>query len=114
ALPEVTVPIEPVERAGGAGILDGTRRGVVVGGDAAGQAAAALAEAAGWPLLADPSSGVRGAVNAVAGYRAALVELGERIEQVVVAGRPTLSRDVSALLARTDIPILVVSPQPDW
>ncbi|WP_241681332.1 2-succinyl-5-enolpyruvyl-6-hydroxy-3-cyclohexene-1-carboxylic-acid synthase [Pseudactinotalea terrae] len=114
-LPEDPFPqVAATRRAGGTAVVDGTRRGVVVAGDAAGAEAAALAEGAGWPLLAEPSSGVRRSPHAIAGYRSALAELGAQIEQIVVLGRPTLSRDVSALLARTDIPIVVGSLDTGW
>jgi 2-succinyl-5-enolpyruvyl-6-hydroxy-3-cyclohexene-1-carboxylate synthase len=112
---EDPVPQVPAtSRRGGNAVLDGTRRGVVVAGDGAGADAVRLAEGAGWPLLAEPSSGARHSPNAVPGYRPVLAELGEEIEQVVVLGRPTLSRDVSALLARTDIAIIVGSLEPGW
>jgi 2-succinyl-5-enolpyruvyl-6-hydroxy-3-cyclohexene-1-carboxylate synthase len=88
---------------------------VVLAGDGAGPAAAQLGQAAGWPLLAEPSSGVR-AYATCAPYRLLLErpELGGRIERVVVYGRPTLSRPVTRLLARSDVEVIVVSPRPDW
>ena len=78
-------------------------RTVVVAGDQALADARGLAEAGGWPLLAEPSSGARGGPNAVGTYRLLLEHLGGDIERVVVAGRPTLSRPVTGLLARDDI-----------
>ncbi|MFV0425570.1 MAG: 2-succinyl-5-enolpyruvyl-6-hydroxy-3-cyclohexene-1-carboxylic-acid synthase [Beutenbergiaceae bacterium] len=93
--------------------LSGPQRTVVIAGDQASQAAADLAESAGWPLLAEPSSGVRASHAAIAGYRQALSHLGPQIQRVVVFGRPTLSRDISALLARTDIDLIIVAPH-DW
>ncbi|TRW43317.1 2-succinyl-5-enolpyruvyl-6-hydroxy-3-cyclohexene-1-carboxylate synthase, partial [Georgenia yuyongxinii] len=91
-------------------------RTVVVAGDAAGPAARALAEAAGWPLLAEPTSGARAGENAIGPYRLLLAEpaLGGAIERVVVLGRPTLSRPVSALLARAGVEIVVVAPRGTW
>jgi 2-succinyl-5-enolpyruvyl-6-hydroxy-3-cyclohexene-1-carboxylate synthase len=85
---------------------------VVVAGDGAGPGARRLAEAAGWPLLAEPSSGARGGPNAPAAYRMLLGDaaLGGRIRSVVLLGRPTLSRPVSALLARDDVDLTVVAP----
>ena len=50
----------------------GLERTVVVAGDGAGSVARALAEAQGWPLLAEPSSGARGSTHAIAAYRALL------------------------------------------
>ncbi|MBO1752434.1 2-succinyl-5-enolpyruvyl-6-hydroxy-3-cyclohexene-1-carboxylic-acid synthase [Actinotalea sp. BY-33] len=92
-------------------------RTVVVAGDGAGPAARRLAEARGWPLLAEPSSGARGGAAAVAAYRLLLAhpELGGAVERAVVLGRPTLSRPVQALLAREDVETVVVAPTGrDW
>lgn len=85
---------------------------VVVAGDGAGPEARRLAEVAGWPLLAEPSSGARGGPNAPAAYRMLLGDaaLGGRVRSVVLLGRPTLSRPVSALLARDDVDLTVIAP----
>ncbi|WP_166356045.1 2-succinyl-5-enolpyruvyl-6-hydroxy-3-cyclohexene-1-carboxylic-acid synthase [Phytoactinopolyspora limicola] len=92
------------------------RHTVVVAGDGAGDDARELAEQGGFPLLAEPSSGARGGPNAIMLYRLLLgrPELGGRVERVVVFGRPTLSRPVSALLARRDVEVVVVAPSSDW
>ncbi|MCR1783625.1 2-succinyl-5-enolpyruvyl-6-hydroxy-3-cyclohexene-1-carboxylic-acid synthase [Nocardioides carbamazepini] len=90
-------------------------RTVVVAGDDAGPPARQLAETAGWPLLAEPSSGARTGDNALRTYRLLLATgLGERIERVVVFGRPTLSRPVTRLLERTDVEVLVVPARGVW
>ena len=82
-------------------------RTVVVAGDDAGPPARVLAQDAGWPLLAEPSSGSRTGDNAIRTYRLLLSsELGERIERVVVCGHPTLSRPVSQLLGRPDVQVV--------
>ncbi|WP_275006272.1 2-succinyl-5-enolpyruvyl-6-hydroxy-3-cyclohexene-1-carboxylic-acid synthase [Promicromonospora iranensis] len=87
-------------------------RTVVVAGDGAGTDARQLAEVQGWPLFAEPSSGATGGPNAIAAYRVLLGsdELAAGIEQVVVLGRPTLSRPVQRLLARPDVTVTVVAP----
>ncbi len=92
------------------------RRTLVVAGDGAGPAARLLAEAAGWPLLAEPSSSARGGAAMIGPYRLLLElpELADAIERVVVFGRPTLSRPVTRLLARPDVELVLVSPYPDW
>ncbi|WP_425955110.1 2-succinyl-5-enolpyruvyl-6-hydroxy-3-cyclohexene-1-carboxylic-acid synthase [Xylanimonas sp. McL0601] len=87
-------------------------RTLVVAGDGAGPDARRIAEAQGWPLLAEPSSGACGGPNAVQGYRSVLgvEELARDVEQVVVLGHPTLSRPVQQLLGRADVAVTVVEP----
>jgi 2-succinyl-5-enolpyruvyl-6-hydroxy-3-cyclohexene-1-carboxylate synthase len=88
---------------------------VVVAGDDAGPRARQLAERAGWPLLAEPSSGSRTGDNAIRTYRLLLdTDLARRIERVVVAGHPTLSRPVSRLLARADVEVVGVPAKGVW
>jgi 2-succinyl-5-enolpyruvyl-6-hydroxy-3-cyclohexene-1-carboxylate synthase len=100
-------------------------RALVVAGDRALPDARGLAEAAGWPLLAEPSSGHRAGPNALSTYRLLLDDLGGEVERVVVAGRPTLSRPVTRLLARTDVEVVRLrddprtpgvtgAPDPEW
>jgi 2-succinyl-5-enolpyruvyl-6-hydroxy-3-cyclohexene-1-carboxylate synthase len=89
---------------------------VVVAGDDAGPPARILAERAGWPLLAEPSSGARTGANAIRTYRLLLGDesLAGRIEQVVVYGHPTLSRPVTRLLSRTDVEVVAVPGPSGW
>jgi 2-succinyl-5-enolpyruvyl-6-hydroxy-3-cyclohexene-1-carboxylate synthase len=90
-------------------------RTVVVAGDDAGQRARRLAEAAGWPLLAEPTSGSRTGAHALRCYRLLLdTELGRRIERVVVFGHPTLSRPVTRLLGRDDVEVVSVGHRGVW
>lgn len=77
--------------------------GVVIAGDGAGDDARLVAEARGWPLLAEPTSGARAGGHAVARYVELLTspvgrELAARVHQVIVIGRPTLSRPVQSLI----------------
>jgi len=82
---------------------------VVVAGDDAGPPARLLAQAANWPLLAEPTSGARTGTHALRTYRLLLgSDLGHRIERVVVVGHPTLSRPVTELISRADIEVLSV------
>ncbi|KRF16656.1 2-succinyl-5-enolpyruvyl-6-hydroxy-3-cyclohexene-1-carboxylate synthase [Nocardioides sp. Soil797] len=90
-------------------------RTVVVAGDDAGSRARVLAEAGGWPLFAEPTSGARNGDNALRCYRLLLDgDLGQRIQRVVVAGHPTLSRPVSRLLEREDVEVISVPPRGWW
>ena len=84
-------------------------RTVVVAGDGAGPEARRIAESGGWPLLAEPSSGVRDE-RTVGAYRLLLAShpLAGRIERVVSCGHPTLSRPVTALLLRDDLDVVHV------
>ena len=62
-----------------------------------------LAERAGWPILAEPSSGARRGPNALTGYQYLLAApefmAARRPEVIISAGRPGLTRPQSALLA---------------
>ncbi|HET7326742.1 MAG TPA: 2-succinyl-5-enolpyruvyl-6-hydroxy-3-cyclohexene-1-carboxylic-acid synthase [Nocardioidaceae bacterium] len=90
--------------------LDTGLRTVVVAGDESGPPARALAESAGWPLLAEPTSGARTGGHALRCYRMLLTgRLAEQVERVVVFGHPTLSRPVTRLLSRTDVDVIVVA-----
>ena len=109
--------------------LDPARRGVIVVGDnddaELAHYAAVLAHAWGWPLLAEPTSLVRTNANAVAAYSALLAggdgsasgdgaQLSQEIEQLLVVGHPTLTRPISALLARADIYQVVLTSRARW
>lgn len=98
--------------------LDAAPRTVVVCGDASperGAEAVALAESAGLPLLAEPSSNARRGAHALACGRLLLGGgLARDVQRVIVYGHPTLSRPVSALLAREDVELVVVSPSGSW
>ncbi|MDO5499222.1 MAG: 2-succinyl-5-enolpyruvyl-6-hydroxy-3-cyclohexene-1-carboxylic-acid synthase [Propionibacteriaceae bacterium] len=92
-------------------------RTVVLVGDCPGEVGArawAVANAAGLPLLAEPSGNARRA-PAIRSYRLLLgTELGGRIERVLLFGHPTLSRPVSRLLARTDVELIAVTAGARW
>jgi 2-succinyl-5-enolpyruvyl-6-hydroxy-3-cyclohexene-1-carboxylate synthase len=84
--------------------LDWTERAVVICGDGTADpaAAVALAEQAGWPLLAEPSSGARHGHTALGSYQFLLdcrsFTRGHEPDLIVSAGRPGLSRNQLALL----------------
>ncbi|BDZ45603.1 2-succinyl-5-enolpyruvyl-6-hydroxy-3-cyclohexene-1-carboxylate synthase [Naasia aerilata] len=81
---------------------------MVIAGAGAGPDAEAFARAAGLPLVAEVASGARFGPNLVPAYRSVLgmPELGGAVEQAIVFGRPTLSREVPALVGR--VPYVVV------
>jgi 2-succinyl-5-enolpyruvyl-6-hydroxy-3-cyclohexene-1-carboxylate synthase len=86
-------------------------RTVIVAGDDAGPAARALAVRAGWPLLAEPSSGARTG-PALRTYRLLLAtDLAAQVERVVLFGHPTLSRPLQRLLSRADVEVLDADAQ---
>jgi 2-succinyl-5-enolpyruvyl-6-hydroxy-3-cyclohexene-1-carboxylate synthase len=108
-LPGPVLGAEPEE-------LDPLPRTVVVAGDDAGPPARVLAEAAGWPLLAEPTSGSRTGDAVVRTYRLLLADedLAGRVQRVVVFGHPTLSRPVNRLLARDDVEVVAVTGPSGW
>lgn len=87
-------------------------RTVVVAGHGAGELAAVFAAHLGLPLLAEPSSNSRFGSSGIAPYRLLLEHLGPAITRVVIFGRPTLSRPVTALLARSDVEHALYLPEP--
>lgn len=97
-------------------------RTLVVAGADAGERAHDVAVEAGWPLVAEVSSGARFGPNLAQHHRELLdhPDFGARVERVVVFGHPTLSRQVAALLSRDEIDLVVVAgagepflPHPD-
>jgi 2-succinyl-5-enolpyruvyl-6-hydroxy-3-cyclohexene-1-carboxylate synthase len=99
----------------------GPSRTLVVVGDAPrelGRAAAVLADACHWPVIAEPSSGAWGSDGALRGGPLVLGVpawvSAHRPERVLVVGRPTLSRPVSALLADPDVRVETVAASPRW
>jgi len=96
-------------------------RTLVIAGDAPawlGRAGAALADSCGWPVVAEPSSSAWGAAGVVRGGALLLGVPGwlaaHGPERVLVVGRPTLSRPVSALLADPSVRVETVAAGPRW
>jgi 2-succinyl-5-enolpyruvyl-6-hydroxy-3-cyclohexene-1-carboxylate synthase len=98
--------------------LDWTERGVVVVGDGALDPAAAvrLAVDAGWPLLAEPSSGARQGPVALGSYEFLLDCVAftdaHPPDVIVSAGRPGLTRGQLALLRRAPARHVVLAQGP--
>ncbi|MDO4241100.1 MAG: thiamine pyrophosphate-binding protein [Microbacteriaceae bacterium] len=94
--------------------LDTNKRTVIFAGSGAPQATTELAAATNLPLLAEVVSGVRFGPEAIACYKTLLAEpeTVQLIERVLVFGHPTLSREISALLAASHIETVVIDPHP--
>ena len=98
------------------------RHTVVVAGHGAGPIAHDFALALGLPLFAEPSSNARFSRNAIAAYPYLLGpegghgehahRLGKHIRRIVLFGRPTLSRQLQALLKRDDVKSAMYYPRP--
>ena len=106
--------------AGGSSAEASGRTLVVVGDGPAGTAreVASLAARSGWPVLAEPSSGAWGLAGSL---RAGALLLGatdwlaaHRPDRVVVVGRPTLSRPVTALVTDPSVHVETVPGLPRW
>jgi 2-succinyl-5-enolpyruvyl-6-hydroxy-3-cyclohexene-1-carboxylate synthase len=99
--------------------LDAAVPTLVLAGDGAGPEADEVAVRAGWPVLAEPSSGSWGRPSGIpsAPYVAAAAgfQARHRPERLVVFGRPTLSRSVLRLLAdeHSEV-VVVVGPHAEW
>ena len=97
--------------------INWTERGVVVCGNGDQDVALAeLAEQAGWPVLAEPSSGARHGPNALSAYQYLLATpefvAAHRPDVLVSAGRPGLSRAQLAFLGGPAGRHVVIGPGP--
>src|SRR5262249_11012141 len=93
-------------------------RGILVAGDGAvgPHRAVAFAEAAGWPIFAEPMSGARLGGNAITTYSQlvaipAVVD-SYRPELIVTVGKPGLAKALLTLYPR--VPHIVVDPSAHW
>lgn len=84
---------------------------LVIAGHGAGARAEELAREIGAPLIAEAVSGARFGPHLVPSYRHVLAtqELTHSLQRIITVGRPTLSREVAALLARTDLQHIVLT-----
>ncbi|MFV0430023.1 MAG: 2-succinyl-5-enolpyruvyl-6-hydroxy-3-cyclohexene-1-carboxylic-acid synthase [Arachnia sp.] len=114
----ITVAQVDASCAAAAAELPSGPRTVVLAGDATpavGAEARALAEVAGVPLLAEPSSNARAGSSAIAHYRLLLGSaLGSQIQRVICFGHPTVSRPTSVLLGRDDVELIVLAGPAWW
>ncbi|MEN9714808.1 MAG: hypothetical protein RJA35_275 [Actinomycetota bacterium] len=86
-------------------VIDLNLKTVVIAGDAGDLA---RWYCTGLPLLAEPSSGVRHLPESIAGYLWVLRErpdLVDQVEQILVFGKPTLSRQIQALLKKPGVKV---------
>lgn len=104
---EADLPAEPDDDPW---VIERGPRTIVVAGADAGDDAESVAHAGGWPLVAEIVSGARFGRYLMHGYRALLSDpdLGGRVERVIVLGHPTLSREVTRLLSRTDVDVVAL------
>jgi 2-succinyl-5-enolpyruvyl-6-hydroxy-3-cyclohexene-1-carboxylate synthase len=98
ATPPVTLDVE---------VEPGT---LVIAGHRVGPRAEAFAHDVGAPLIAEVSSGARFGPHLVLAYRDVLrtTDLVGSIRRVITFGRPTLSREITALLSQKDVKHIVV------
>jgi 2-succinyl-5-enolpyruvyl-6-hydroxy-3-cyclohexene-1-carboxylate synthase len=115
-----TAPVPPSpELVGRLAATAGSRRGVIVAGAGAGDPAAVhgLAEALGWPVLADPRSGARLPRRTTVAAADALARVPafadrNRPEVVLRLGAPWASRVLGEWLQ--DVPTVLVDPDRAW
>ncbi|MGD9702525.1 MAG: 2-succinyl-5-enolpyruvyl-6-hydroxy-3-cyclohexene-1-carboxylic-acid synthase [Acidimicrobiia bacterium] len=114
-------PTAPVVADGDLRLLARTvdrQRGVIVAGRGAGAPAdvAALSEATGWPVLADPRSGCRGLASAVCAFDELLrhddFARAHAPEVVVALGEPPASKVLAQWIAGSGAEIVQVSAHP--
>lgn len=119
---EAVVPVDPAlipaaapQPASWGDVIDEDAASVIIAADGASADASLWARGAKCPILAEPSSGLAWDEFRVPFQQTLLSSpLADEIEQVIVTGRPTLSRPVSALLARPDVRVVIVDPDPAW
>jgi 2-succinyl-5-enolpyruvyl-6-hydroxy-3-cyclohexene-1-carboxylate synthase len=119
AWPSVEGALAPTRLEQGALLPEMAERGAVVVGDGpvdAG-AAVALAEACGWPILAEPTGNARHGENAISTYPLLLAHgdfaRAHRPELVVTVGKPGLSRSLMSWLQAADHHV-VVDAHAEW
>ena len=89
-------------------------RTIVVAGDGTDRSVAEMASTRGIPVLAEPSSGVTASKSWIPYEQWIVGMLADQVQQVIVTGRPTLSRPIGALLARADIRKVIVASHREW
>ncbi|MGH3467827.1 MAG: 2-succinyl-5-enolpyruvyl-6-hydroxy-3-cyclohexene-1-carboxylic-acid synthase, partial [Thermocrispum sp.] len=117
-LPDYGHGAGPPDGFAGAVVVPSTRTGLVLACDSGVPAVSEWAAEHGWPVIAETgAAGLSGASAVTSG--AWLLGVPEfvaahRPEQVLCIGRPTVFRQVHALLADTRVEVLLVRPDADW
>jgi 2-succinyl-5-enolpyruvyl-6-hydroxy-3-cyclohexene-1-carboxylate synthase len=112
-LRSVSAIVDPVVK-----LADLPERGILVAADGAvaPERAVAFAEAAGWPIFAEPMSGARFGPNAVTTYSqlVAISDVADRYcpDVIITVGKPGLAKALLALYPQ--VPHLVVDPCAHW
>jgi 2-succinyl-5-enolpyruvyl-6-hydroxy-3-cyclohexene-1-carboxylate synthase len=115
-------PSGPAARFGPSGQMDlpGAARGVLICGDGTPDPdrLVAAAQQAGWPVLAEPASGARNGPGALAAYPYLLATpefvAAHQPEVVVTAGRPGLSREVTAFVRQAAAHVVIAQGPGRW
>lgn len=99
-------------------VVPSTRTGLVIACDSGTPAVSEWAAEHGWPVIAETgAAGVSGAGAITSGAWLLGVPsfvAAHKPEQVLCIGRPTVFRQVQALLADADVEVLLVRPDTDW
>jgi 2-succinyl-5-enolpyruvyl-6-hydroxy-3-cyclohexene-1-carboxylate synthase len=99
-------------------VVPSTRTGLVIACDSGTPAVSEWAAEHGWPVIAETGAfGLSGAGAITSGpWLLGVPEFvaAHKPEQVLCIGRPTVFRQVQALLADTDVEVLLVRPDTDW
>ncbi|QPK81573.1 2-succinyl-5-enolpyruvyl-6-hydroxy-3-cyclohexene-1-carboxylic-acid synthase [Schaalia sp. ZJ405] len=112
----VRVLASPIRPTAWDEVVEPDLRTVILAGDGASPQAREWAQMAQIPIFAEPTSGLVGTAHHIPFQQSLLSDpdVASCIQQVIVTGRPTLSRPVSALLARADVRVVVVGESGQW
>ncbi|WP_236789745.1 2-succinyl-5-enolpyruvyl-6-hydroxy-3-cyclohexene-1-carboxylic-acid synthase [Amycolatopsis sp. GM8] len=99
-------------------VVPSARYGLVIACDSGVRAASEWAEQHGWPVVSETGGlGLSGATGIASGVWLLGTEsfiAEHKPEQVLCIGRPTVFRQVQALLSDADVEVLLVRPDSDW
>lgn len=111
----VVVDVEQAQHRDIGGEGDRTVRCVVVAGSTVVHQNLNFSHFVGVPILAEPSASLRNHPNAVVAHPIVLSsQLRAQINRVVVVGHPTLTREISALLADPNVEVYILDDVPTY